>query len=246
MYAVGVVGFEGCGSQPAVIVEVVGHAFGCQVGLADPEELPVEAGVLAHGHGQGPSEESRHDELLDRLHRGLHPVEVVLEAEPGVEAEHPSVLPDGFHDPLAFPDRSGHGLLAPDVFSGPRGFHGHDAVPVGRCGDVDDVDFGKLDEFAVVVEGLHTSTHHLPGFLEVVLVDIAEGHDACAFVGDVSPSHTAGPDDALGELVARWDVSFAEHVSRNDEEACRSGRGVPQEAPSSCMALLAHSLERFH
>ena len=58
MHPMGMIGLEWCGPQPAVIVQPLRNRLCCEVGPAHPVELPVEAGMLTNGNGQGPTQQA--------------------------------------------------------------------------------------------------------------------------------------------------------------------------------------------
>ena len=155
--AVGVVGLAGRRPEPQVVVELGRHGLGLQVRPAAPVELPVEAGGGADGRLEGPAQEPALHHLLDRLDVRAEPVEPALEAEPGVEPEDPAVRSTasttfcpspivrviGFSHQMSFPASSRR--------------HGDQGVPVGRRGDVDDVDVRPLQHLAEVRVALHAA-----------------------------------------------------------------------------------------
>ncbi len=142
VYAVFVVGLHGSRAEPHVIVKFGGNRFRLQVGFADPVELPVKAGHPADGHFQRPAQCTALHGFLQRLNRGIQPIEIVFEPEPCIQAEHAAGCIDGFHDPFPFTDGSGHGFFTPYVFPCLGSHDRHDAMPVRRSGNVDNVDVG--------------------------------------------------------------------------------------------------------
>ena len=116
--AVGVVGLEGRGAEPEVVVELGRDGLGRQARPARPVGLPVEPGGRADRRLDRPAEQPALDGLLDRLDVRPEAVEAVLEAEPGVDPEDAAVPLDGPDDRPALGDGAGHGLLAPDVLAG--------------------------------------------------------------------------------------------------------------------------------
>ena len=231
VHTVGVVGFERGRSQPAVVVQDIRYGLRGEIGLSDPVEFPVEAGCFADGDGERPSEHAGFDEFLDRFGRHLHSIEILLEAEPGIEPEHASVLLYSFYEFLSFADRPGHGFLTPDVLTGADSVYRNDPVPVRRGGDVNDVDLGQGQQFFMCVKGLDTSTDLLGSCGEVGLIDIADGHHTGARVRNMSTPHATDTNDAFGELVARRDESLTDHMSGNDHESCRQGGSIADEIP---------------
>ena len=224
VHAVFVVGFVGRRAEPHVVVQLFRDGLGLEVLLPHPEEFPGESRGSGDGHLEGPSQQAAVDEFLERFDRRAQSVEGVLEAEPGVQAEDASVLPDGLHHALALADGARHRLLAPDVLAGLGCLDGHDAVPVGRGGDVYDVDVGVGDQIPVVViafEGLvELLAAQRDGAFEVFAVDVADRHQAACIVGGeviAALADAAHADDALRELVARGDeFGASEHAARHD------------------------------
>ena len=224
VHAVFVVGFVGRRAEPHVVVQLFRDGLGLEVLLPHPEEFPGESRGSGDGHLEGPSQQAAVDEFLERFDRRAQSVEGVLEAEPGVQAEDASVLPDGLHHALALADGARHRLLAPDVLAGLGRLDGHDAVPVGRGGDVYDVDVGVGDQIPVVViafEGLvELLAAQRDGAFEVFAVDVADRHQAACIVGGemiAALADAAHADDALRELVARGDeFGASEHAARHD------------------------------
>ena len=241
VHAVSVVGLPGGRTEPHVVVELRGYGLGLEVVAADPEELPREARGAGDRHLERPAQQPAVDEFLQRLDGRAQTVEGVLEAEPRVEPEDAVVAPHGLDDALALADGARHGLLAPDVLAGARRLDGHDAVPVRRRGDVDDVDVRVGDQVAEVGVGLQGLTKlllaQLDAALEVTAVDVAHRHQpALLGAGEVvaALADAAHADDALGELVARGDeVRAAEHVARDDGQQRHAAQRF-QEVSAGC------------
>ena len=223
---VGVVGFRGGRAEPQVVVEGRRYGLRFEVFAAHPVEFPREARGPRDGHLQRPSEHAALHEFLERFDRRTEPVEGVRKAEPRIEAEDAPVAPDGLDDALALADGACHGFLAPDVLAGLGSLDGHDAVPVGRGGDVYDIDIRVGDQVAVEVVGFQRLAELAPAQLrgapEVVAVHVADGHQpafGCAGEVVAAAADAADADDALGELVARGDASgSAQHPPRDDGE----------------------------
>lgn len=87
MHPVGVIRLVGRRPQPHLIIQRFGDPLRRKGGLSLPIKFPVEAGGGADHHPQRPAEQAAVDQLLDGLHRGAEAVKIVLEAEPGVDAE---------------------------------------------------------------------------------------------------------------------------------------------------------------
>ena len=211
--AVYVVGLVGSRAEPEVVVQFLGHGLYLKVFLTNPEELPCEACCAGDAHFERPSEQSALDELLERLHFCAESVERILEAEPGVETEHAGVALHGFFHTFAFADGACHGFLAEDVLSGIGSFDGHDAVPMGWGGNVDDVNTWVVDELAEVVISFHLVAPLLlgssDGGVKVFLVNVAKCHESAALVaGEVVAGATdaAHADQASCQLVTGGDV----------------------------------------
>ena len=219
-----VVGLVRRRAEPHVVIQFGRNGLRREVLLPHPEEFPGEARGSRDGHLEGPSQQSAVDQLLQRLDRRAQSVEGVLETEPRVQAEDAAVLLHRLHDALAFADGACHRFLAPDVLAGPGRLDGHQSVPVGRGGDMHDVDVGIGNEVAVVVVGFEGLVELLAaqrhGAVEVVPVDIADRHQPAGVVRReviAALADAAHADDAFGELVAGGDVFGAsEHAARHD------------------------------
>ena len=206
--------------------------MGLEVLLPHPEEFPGESRGSGDGHLEGPSQQAAVDQLLERLDGGAQAIEGIRETEPRIEAEDAVVALDGLHDALALADGTGHRFLAPDVLAGLGGLNGHDAVPVGRGGDVYDVDVGVGDQIPVVViafEGLvELLAAQRDGAFEVFAVDVADRHQTALLgAGEMVAALADAPDadDAFGELVARRHVfRAAEHMARDDRQQCHAAQ----------------------
>ena len=61
----------------------------------------------------------------------------------------------------------------------------------------------------MIMKGLHATADGIGYLGEMVPVDIADGHDPCAGIRDMTPAHTAYADDALGQLVAGCKITSA-------------------------------------
>ena len=236
MAAVGAVGLPGGGAEPHLPVEGGGAGLGGDVDLAGPEELPVEALAGADDAADGLAgggDEAVLDGLADGLDGGAEAVEGVLEAEPGVEAEHPAFGLDVFHDAAALADGAGHGLLAPDVLAGAGGHDALDGVPVGRGADVDDVDVGVLEELDEVLVGLDLAPAGLLGAGEAVfdagLVGVAEADEARALEAEVvaAVGDAAEADEGARDLVGGGGLA-AQDVGGDDVEEADRGGGLEE------------------
>ena len=215
-------------SEPHVVVEFFRNRLRLEVGLARPVEFPCETSRSGDPDRQRPAQESAVNKLLEWFHRGSETVESVLEAEPGVKPEYPSVLMYRFDYLLTFPDGPRHRFFAEYILAGPGGFHRHESVPVRRSGDMDYVHVRVMDEVAPVAVGLEFLSELFlslgQGVVEMVLVHITNGYQAAALVADeveVAHSDTSHSDDSAGHPVARGDKSFvtvhrSQHVARQD------------------------------
>ena len=185
---VNVVGLEGCGAQPEVVVEVLGHLLNLEVFLTHPEELPGKAGCTRDANLQGPTQLAAVNQLLQGLNIGSQSVECILEAEPCVQTEDTAVTLYGFFNALTFADGTGHGLFAEDVLSCIGSLNRHDTVPVGRSGNVNDIHIGIVNQFTEVVVGLYCFVPVLLGCrngrIQVFLVNIAHCNHTAALVAD--------------------------------------------------------------
>ena len=227
--AVLVVGLIGCRTQPHVVVEMGGDGLLWQVFLAYPEEFPGKAGGSRHGDLQRPAEHTTVYKFLQGLYGGAQSVERVGETEPGVQAEHAAVALHCLDDGLALADGARHGLLTPDVLAGLGGLDGHDAVPVGRRGDVHHVDIGVTDQVAKVGIGFHALVQivlcRIDSAAQVLGIDIADRRQPTRRAAREVRRGTANAayaDDAFRELVTRRnEFCSAQYVSRhNGEQAC--------------------------
>ena len=209
MHPVRMIGLVRGGAQPQVVVQFGRNGLGGEVGAAGPVELPGKTRRARNADRQGPAQQTAGNQFLEGFHRGTQAVERVFEAEPGVQAEDPSVPGHGLHHLLSFADGTGHGFLAENVLAGPGGLHGHDAVPVGRGGNVHDVHVGIVDEVTEVViggeGGAKTLLAGLDSSVQMALIHVADGYEAAFFIaGKVQGRHAdaAHADDTPCELVA--------------------------------------------
>ena len=204
-----------------------------------PAELPREALAFAeHALDRAGAEESVLHDLPYRLDGRAESVEGVLEPEPRVEAEHPSLGLDHLAHAPSLADRARHGLLAPDVLAGLRGHHALYAVPVRRRADVDDVHAGVVDELDEVPVRLDASPSRLlrrgePG-----------GHARRVAVGESDQPRSlerkvvravrdlAESDQRARELVGRG-LGPPKHL-RGDDVERTDRRGGLQELSSCC------------
>ena len=238
MATVLVVRLVGCGTQPEVVVKIVGNGLGIQMLLTYPEELPVEAGVLGHCHGEGPAKQTAVNQLLERSHLGAETVEGILKAEPGVKTENSVVAFHRLNNSLTLTNGTGHGLFAPYILTGLCSLYRHDCMPVGRGTNVHYVHVGIMDQVhEVVIAGYLSESclfSHVLAPSQPGLIYIANCNQTVGHVKVVAAADTAEADDTLGELVAGGNVTFtAEHVARQDGERSHS-RCSLEELSSAC------------
>ncbi len=245
--AVGVVGLEGGGAEPEFVIEIRGDGLRGEVGAADPIEFPIEAGAGIERDFERPAQETVLHRFLDGLDGRAHAVEAVLEAEPGVEAEDALMLFDGGDHGFAFADGAGHRLFAPDILAGLGGLDGHDGVPVGRGGDMDDINVLAGEHFAEIAVTFAIGPAFLHRGIEVVLVDIAHGEELAGGVDafDVAQAHAAGADDGAGEHLAGGDVAGTpQQPAGDDVEGGKGGEGCFEEvSPGETMSLIHVGLQ---
>ena len=145
---------------------------------------------------------------------------------------------DGLHHLFPLADGARHGLLAENVLPGLGGLHGHDAVPVGRRGNVDNVHVGVVNQVAPVRVGLQAGSKLLHAGIQcpaqVILVHVAHSHQAATPVaGKVEAAHaySAGAYDAPRKLVAGRHVAvvsahFPQHFPRQNGKQANPGRSL--------------------
>ena len=235
--AMAVVGLPRSRTEPHVIVEAGRQRFDPEARAARPAVLPAEALAGAGDALDGTvAEKAGFDNLLDGLDRRAEAVEIVLIAEPGVEAEDALLGANDLHHALAFADSARHGLFAPDVLAGVGGHHALDAVPMGRSADVCDVDILVGKQFHEVFVGLDLAPAVLLGLgkalLHAILERIAHADEARTaerkMVGAAGDRTEA--DERAGELVGRRGRA-PEHF-RRDEVECTDGTRRLQKRPS--------------
>ena len=234
--AVLVVRLPRCGTEPHIPVESARARLRLEVDAAGPEELPAEAlpGAEHAAHRfAGIADEIVLHHLPDRFNGRPETVERILEAEPGVETEHALFRLHVFHDPLAFADRAGHRLFAPDVLAGARGHHAHDAVPVRRRADVDDIDGRIFQKFYEIGIRLHLAEAVLRGerkpFGNAQEIGVAKSHQPRTLVRKVVAAlgDAAAADNGAGELVGRR-FGAPEHLRRDYVERAERRAGLQQ------------------
>ena len=150
-----VVGLVRCGTQPQIVIKILGDRLLNQVLLTYPEELPVKACVTRDCNLQRPTQYTAVNQLLQRLNGCTQAVESILETEPSVKAEDTAILTNCLHNLLTLTDGTCHRLLAPDILTSLSSLNGHNTVPVGRSSDVNYVHVGIVDKVAIEVITLH-------------------------------------------------------------------------------------------
>ena len=242
--AVRVVRLVRCGPEPEVVIEFIRDGLRCQVGAADPIELPVEAGRGVEGDLERTvAQHPVHHGLADVLHRNTHAVEVVLEAEPGVEAEDALVLLHGGHDGTTLGDGPGHGLLAPDVLARLGRGNGDDGVPVRRGGHVDDVDVLAGQHLAEVFVAFAIGAAGLHRLRQMVGIHVAHRQQLAGGVDRIHMphAHAAGADHGAGKDFTRGRMAgAAENMSWNNGHGGHRGDGVAEEAPACQWVVGVH------
>ncbi|OPZ12206.1 MAG: hypothetical protein BWZ10_02103 [candidate division BRC1 bacterium ADurb.BinA364] len=227
MGAVRMVRLERRRAEPHVVVESGGNRFGLQVGFPDPLEFPVEARRRAEHDLERPSQQARLDDFFHIARGHSRSVDDAFEAEPGVDAENPSVAPDRLDHFLAFGDGARHRLFAPDVLAGLGGGDGNRRVPVRRGWHMHDVDVGPVERLAEILVSLRLGSGELQRLSQTGFVDVAHGQDDSALViPDMDLAHAAAADHGAGQRFARRRVAGpAQHMARDDgEDAGRGGR----------------------
>ena len=208
--AMTVVGLPRSRTEPHVIVEAGRQRFYPEARAARPAVLPTEALASAGDALDGTvAEKTRFDNLLDGLDRRAEAVEIVLIAEPGVEAKDAVLGADDLHHALAFADGARHRLFAPDVLAGVGGHHALDTMPMGRSADVCDVDILVGKQLHEVLVGLDLAPAMLLGLCKALLHAILEriAHADEARTAERKMVGTTGDcteaDERAGELVGR-------------------------------------------
>ena len=220
-------------TKPHLVVEALRNRIHGRVDATGPAELPAEALADAK-HAAHRFTLARDqiilDHLANRLHRRAETVERILEAEPRIDAEHALLGLYDLHHTLAFANRAGHRLLAPDVLPRLRGHHALDAVPVRRRADVNDVHARIGEELEEVLVGLDLAPARRLGALEsllhTVVERVAKTHEARPPVRQVilAVRDHAEADERTRELVGRRRRA-PQHAGRDEVEGAeRTGR----------------------
>ena len=101
-------------------------------------------------------------------------------------------------------------------------------MPVGWCGDVNNVNIGVVNQLAEIVVGGDALFNEVLACFQVVTVNIADGHQACATIIDVPSTHTAYTDDAFGKLVGWSHKALAQHRTWHDGEQCQATKAFQE------------------
>ena len=173
-------------AEPEIIVQTGRDRLRDQVLLPCPVELPCKTCRSGNADRKRPSQQTAVDQFFQRLHCRPETIESILEPEPCIQAENPSVPLHGLHHPLAFPDGAGHRLLAEDVLSCPGGFHSHNPMPVRRCGYVHYIHIRIMYKVAEIMIGLQCFPEFRLGqvhaFLQMLRIHIADSYKPAAFI----------------------------------------------------------------
>jgi hypothetical protein len=136
-------------------------------------------------------------------------------------------------DHPGFVNGMSQGLLAVDVLAELQGHHRDDRVEVIGRGDHHRVDVLLLFEHSAEIDVGLGAGERFEGALEVVLLDVAEGHDVFGGeTADVARAHAADADAGNVELFARRGLAGAQHVTGDDGKS-RCGRPGGGEALSA-------------
>ena len=183
-----IVGLEGSRAEPEVVVEFFGNGLNLEVFLTYPEEFPCETCCSGYSDLERPAEQTAVDEFLEWLDFCAETIECVFEAEPCVQTEHSSVALHSLFHAFALADCARHGFFAEDVLACIGGDDRHESVPMGWCGDVNDVDIGVVNQFAEVVIGFDVVAPLLLGGtdsrVEMLLIHVAKGNETAVLVAD--------------------------------------------------------------
>src|SRR5690606_5493234 len=166
------------------------------------------------------AQHARVNKLFDLLDFCVHPIKIGVKAKPGVQPENITMLFNGFHYLSTFTDGPGHRLFTPDVFSMSGSIHTHDAMPVGRCCNVHDIYFRKLDELSVIGKGFYAGIlKGVHGYFDVSLVHVTDCNRFSAGILKMAPTHAAYTDDPFGEVVTWRQEAFAQHMPWHNRNA---------------------------
>ena len=226
MGAVLVVRLPRCGAKPHIPIESLGAFFGEEIDETGPEELPAEALTRAE-YATDRLAGIRNEIILDNLTNGLYgrseAVERILEAEPRVEAEHSALGLNDLHNALAFADRAGHRLFAPDILAGIGGHNALNAVPVRRRADMDDVNARIVEKLHKVLVRLNLAPTALLGggetLLNMKLIRIAKADETRTLVGKmVFGTCDSAETDKRARKLVRGSGRAPENLGRNEIE----------------------------
>ena len=184
-------------------------------------------------HLQRPSQQPALHQFLQRFDGSSQSVELVLETEPCIQAEHTSVLLYGFHHAFSFTDRTGHRFFTPDVFSGFSGLDRHDAMPMRRSGDVHDIDIRVQDQIAEIMISGYFFLHQILPQFKVIFINVTNGNQTCTGIIDMASTHSSGTNNTFSQLITRSDIPVSQHMARYNRKECNPSKGF-QKTSSAC------------
>ena len=97
-------------------------------------------------------------------------------------------------------------------------------MPVGWCGDVNDVNIGVVNQLAEIVVGGDALFDEVLACFQVVTVNITDGYQTGASIIDVTSTHAAYTDDAFGQLVRGSHKALAQHRTWHDGKQGQSAK----------------------
>ena len=95
-------------------------------------------------------------------------------------------------------------------------------MPVGRSGDVYNVNIRVVNQLAEIVVGGDALFNEIFARFQVVTVNITDGYQTCATIIDVTSTHTTYTDDAFGQLVGWSHKALTQHRTWHDGEQCQA------------------------
>jgi len=122
------------------------------------------------------------------------------------EAEHAAVTFDGIDDILALLDRVSHGLLTPDVTPGFGRGNGNQGVPMGRSGDMKDIDIPPVEDITEILVAFAPRACLLESGGQVMLIDVTDGEKPrlriVEDIVDMARTHSPDPNNSMRQRLA--------------------------------------------
>jgi len=182
--------------------------------------------MFANGDLQRPSQHTTVNQLFDLGDSRIHTVESIRVTEPGIQSENRTILFNSLTHTFTLANRTGHRFFTPNIFTGFGCINRHNAMPMRRSGNMNNIHIGVIDQITIIVISRNLFPGQLQASIYVRLVNITNGHQTCSSITKMVASHTSDADDTFGQLITRCSVTrTSEHVTWHD---CQSQR--PEQA----------------